>query len=555
MSSSVRAWPVAQIRAAESQRLAQVPEGVLMQRAAAALAAICARELRARTGAVAGRRVLLLVGSGNNGGDALYAGERLARRGVAVLAWLLAGESRTHAAGLAALRAAGGRVGTAAALRRGEFDLAVDGVVGLGSAASGSADPSERRAGLRPDGAAAAARVREAGIPVVAVDLPSGVDPDTGELPGEYLPAQVSVTFGPAKGALLLPPAAAAAGRIEEVDIGLGPWLGAGPWLVERLDASAAGALLPVPGVTDHKYTRGVLGVCAGSARYPGAAVLAVSGAARAGAGMVRYSGPAEVAAAVLARRPEVVAGPGRVQAWVVGSGLDGAEPGDRQRIARVLTEVSRGTGEPVSVLVDAGALAVLPDLLPDLIPGLSPGQVPDLPVLLTPHAGELAVLLTALRRNGSQVDRDQVEQRPLAHAREAAALTGATVLLKGHCTLVVEPPGPDGAPGRVRSQADAPSWLGTAGAGDVLAGVAGALLAAGLTPLDAGSVAAIVHGRAAWIAVARNAGAPATDRGPGDGRDGTPAAPAGAPITALDVADAVPQAVAELLTAGRIPA
>jgi NAD(P)H-hydrate repair Nnr-like enzyme with NAD(P)H-hydrate dehydratase domain len=139
--------------------------------------------------------------------------------------------------------------------------------------------------------------------------------------------------------------------------------------------------------------------------------------------------------------------------------------------------------------------------------------------VLLTPHAGELATLLTAL---GRQTEREQVEARPLHHARIAAELTGATVLLKGQTTLVVDPP--SSSAGRVRSQADATPWLATAGAGDVLAGIAGALLAGGLDPLDAGSLAALVHGRAAR------------------------AASRGGPITAGDVAESVPHAVRDLL-------
>jgi len=220
----------------------------------------------------------------------------------------------------------------------------------------------------------------------------------------------------------------------------------------------------------------------------------------RSGAGMVRYVGPIEPTDRVRARWPEVVPGAGRVQAWVLGPGVDPeAEDGQAAAVREALA-----SGLPC--VVDAGALALLPDRV-------------DGPVLLTPHAGELARLLSA--RGTQPVERAQVEADPLRHARTAAELTGATVLLKGATTLVV------GAGGPARSQADGPHWLATAGSGDVLAGLAGALLAAGLAPLDAGSVAAAVHGRA--------------------GRR----ASGGGPVAAEDVLLALRPVVAELLSDG----
>jgi hydroxyethylthiazole kinase-like uncharacterized protein yjeF len=465
------------VRAAEDAAIAAVPAGALMLKAAAAVAAECASLLRERHGRVTGRRVVLLVGGGNNGGDALFAGARLAARGARVVAVLLS--DKTHPGGLAALREAGGRVAEPDAAPIGDADLVVDGIVGLG------AGP-----GLREPAKALVSRV-VAGTPVVAVDLPSGVDPDTGETPGEHVTATVTVTFGTGKPCLLLPPAAAAAGRVRLVDIGLTPHLPAGP-AVERLSASDAGRLWPVPEADSDKYRRGVLGAVAGSARYPGAAVLVTSGAVRAGVGMVRYVGPDEAAAAVRAAHPEVVAGGGRVQAWVLGSGVD-PESDDGQDGA---VEHALASGQPC--VVDAGALATFTAMRPA-------GSF-----LLTPHAGELARLL--------DTSRDDVEARPYEHAARAAAATGATVLLKGATTLVVSPDG------RARSQADGPSWLATAGAGDVLAGIAGALLAGGLTPADAGAIAALVHGRAAARAAR------------------------GGPIAAADVARHVPATVRELL-------
>jgi len=250
-----------------------------------------------------------------------------------------------------------------------------------------------------------------------------------------------------------------------------------------------------------------VLGVVAGAPAYPGAAVLTVSAAVRAGVGMVRYSGPSDVGPEVVAARPEVVVGEGRVQAWVLGPGVDPEDAGQRRRVDAALVGV-RDRGEPAAV--DAGAL------------GRLPGRVGP-HVVLTPHAGELAQLLAA---RGERVERADVEAEPLRWARAAHDLTGATVLLKGDVTVVV------GADGAVFAQADAPGWLATAGSGDVLAGVLGALLAGRAgdvladPPLAAAlaAAAALVHGHAASAA--------------------TP----GGPVAALDVADAVPGVVAGLL-------
>jgi ADP-dependent NAD(P)H-hydrate dehydratase / NAD(P)H-hydrate epimerase len=493
-----QAYRVDDVRSAENIVLASVPEGALMQRAAAALAVSCARLLRA-TGRerVTGRRVVLLVGAGNNGGDALWAGARLAGRGARVVA-VQAG-SQIHTEGLAALRAAGGTLvidleAGLAAVRR--ADLIVDGLVGLGG-----------RPGLREPAASLVAAI-DPEVPVVAVDLPSGVDPDTGELPGPHVRADVTVTFGAAKPCLLLPPASVAAGSIVLVDLGFGPYLPAEP-MVQRLTDDDVARLWPVPDPGADKYRRGVLGVVAGSDDYPGAAVLAVSGALRAGVGMVRYVGPPDATDSVRDAWPEVVAGGGRVQAWLLGSGVD-PEADDDQPEAIVKALVA---DQPC--VLDAGALTVLVDQL--RTQRHWSGPLPDLAdrLLLTPHAGELARLLTDL---GEQTEREDVERQPYSHAHRASRLTGTTVLLKGATTLVVRPDG------KARSQAEATPWLATAGAGDVLAGIAAALLAAGLSPFDAGSVAALVHGRAAT------------------------AASGGGPIVSGDVATHLPATVAALL-------
>jgi hydroxyethylthiazole kinase-like uncharacterized protein yjeF len=175
---------------------------------------------------------------------------------------------------------------------------------------------------------------------------------------------------------------------------------------------------------------------------------------------MIRFVGEAALSERVVDRAPEVVAGRGRVQAWVVGpGGGDDAE-----------SQLAMALEDGVPVVVDASALQHVPTTF-------------DVPALLTPHAGELATMLDTTR--------DAVEADPLGHATAAAERWNATVLLKGRRTLVVQP----GAP--TRANLSGSSWLGTAGAGDVLAGFAGSLLAAGLDPRDAGSIAAYLHGEA----------------------------------------------------------
>ncbi|MEE1809847.1 NAD(P)H-hydrate dehydratase [Streptomyces sp. BE133] len=456
------AYSVETVRAAERALMAKLPHGALMQRAAAGLAAACADVLR-RRGRVYGSRVVLLVGSGDNGGDALYAGARLARRGAGVCA-VLTSPGRAHEGGLAALLAAGGRVAegdAATSAWGGHIDLVVDGITGIGG-----------RGGLRAEAAELVRAFEATGAAFVAVDLPSGVEADTGEVLGDAVRADATVTFGTYKPGLIIDPAADLAGALHLVDIGLGPELPDVPDL-EALQYADVAALLPVPSSESDKYRRGVVGIVAGSARYPGAAVLAVSGALRGGAGAVRYVGPG--AGAVIARHPETLvhAGPpskaGRVQAWVVGPGLgDGTEA----------VEAVRGVlATDVPVLVDADGLRLL---------DATAVRSRTAPTVLTPHAGEAAALLG--------VPREEVEAGRLAAVRELAARYRATVLLKGSTTLVATDTGD--TPVRVNSTGTA--WLATAGSGDVLSGLTGSLLAAGLAPRDAASVGAYLHGLAA---------------------------------------------------------
>ncbi|MDR7251712.1 hydroxyethylthiazole kinase-like uncharacterized protein yjeF [Nocardioides sp. BE266] len=459
----LRAHTVEQVRRAEEAAMAAVPEGTLMQRAAAGLATAVIDLL----GGAYGSRVLLLVGAGDNGGDALWAGARLAARGARVEALLLSEQVRAD--GLTALHAAGGWATRDLDELSTTPDVLVDGIVGIGG-----------RPGLRPDAVAALARFE--GVPVVAVDVPSGVGVDTGEVDGPHVRADLTVTFGTHKVAHLVDPASAASGALHLVDIGLDLPEAA----VEALQTDDVRALLPRPGWDAQKYTRGVVGVRAGSATYPGAALLAVAGANAGLVGMVRYVGPAAVADRVRAAHPEVV-GAGRVQAWVVG-------PGGGDDAAAMLAD-ARADGVPV--VVDADALRHVDGPLPGCV--------------LTPHAGELAAML--------DVAREEVEAQPLEHARVAARRWDCVVLLKGHHTLVADPGG------RVRVTTTGVPWLATAGAGDVLAGLVGALLAAGLEPLDAASVGSWLHGAAATEAAD------------------------GGPLTASRVAVHIPRVVRETLS------
>ena len=336
-----------------------------------------------------GARVTLLVGAGNNGGDALYAGAALARRGARVTAVLLSPD-KAHPGGLAALRRAGGRV------------AALPGSRATWSSTGCSA--SAVTAACAPAAADLAAAVED--CLTVAVDLPSGVDADTGAVSGAAVRADVTVTFGALKPALVAGAGADYAGEVRLVDIGLGPHLPAArTHVLESVDVRD---VLVVPSGVSDKYTRGVVGVLAGSPQYGGAGVLATGAALRGGAGMVRYAGRAPDA--IRARYPEVVVQEDRprdlrVQAWVVGPGF-GTDDEARRLLADVLSC-------DVPVVVDADAITLLADDL-ELV------RTRTAPTVLTPHDREF-------ERIAGSVGDDR-----LAAARRAAAELGATVLLKG---------------------------------------------------------------------------------------------------------------------------
>jgi hydroxyethylthiazole kinase-like uncharacterized protein yjeF len=486
------AWRAADIRAAETRQLATLPELTLMHRAATGLARRCAMLLAERDG-VYGSRVLILVGAGNNGGDALFAGAALARRGARVRAVLL-NPDRTHAEGLAALRQAGGTVVPLSALETSTVDMIVDGIVGIG------ATGPLRGAAADAVQALAAVRGRRPRPIVVAVDIPSGVDVDTGAVSGTAVHADVTVTFGCLKPALVVGPGAPLAGQVDLLDIGL-PLPDAEP-MVRVPDFADVANWWPHPDPASDKYTRGVAGVATGSPDFPGAALLSVSGGLAGPAGMVRYAGP--VADDVIRAHPSVVvshrvAEAGRVQAWLVGCGT-GTDERAREELRAVL-------GSSVPAVLDADALTLIEG-------GPLPAALRDraAPTVVTPHDREFA------RIAGETVGTDRVNAAKLLAQR-----LGVVVLLKGDRTVVASPGGsawanPTGTPA-----------LATAGTGDVLAGLLVSLLAAGLSVERAAMAAAYVHGLAGRKAA---------------GRFGTGEA---APVTAPDVAAAMAAVIATL--------
>ncbi|WP_312179844.1 NAD(P)H-hydrate dehydratase [Arthrobacter sp.] len=475
----ISAYSGTAVRAAEQPLLDSGAGPALMQTAAYGLYQAAALLLTSRRGRVYGSKAVVLAGAGNNGGDALYAAARLIARGGSATAILTS--TAVHLEALAAFRSRGGKTlrlteaNTGAVLdlcRR--SDLVLDGILGTGGR-GGLRAPAAGLAALEP------ARLRRGQFPaVVACDLPSGINADTGEVAGAYLRADLTVTFGAPKTGLMTGPGAEAAGRIECVDLGLSQYLET-PGVL-RLEDTDIADLVTAPQPGDHKYSRGVLGIAAGSATYPGAAVLATGAALATGVGMVRFLGPEPVRRLINLGHPEAVCSEGavqqaHVQAWVAGPGA-GEDDGQRRRAVDAMA-----SGLPA--VIDADAISAVK-------PGLGPQ------VILTPHAGEITALLNSL---GLGLERSEVEADPLTYVRKAAELTGATVLLKGWATLVAAPGGP------VYSQAEATPWLATAGSGDTLSGILGALLATDKTgssgPAGSGhyarlaAAAASIHGRA----------------------------------------------------------
>ena len=489
------AYSVAQIRAAESAALSLLAEGTLMQRAAFALSVRCAEILRSRRGRVRGTAVVVLAGSGSNGGDALFAAARLGRMGASVIVVELG--SALHEGGRAAARQAGARfigesdpVAIAATLGA---DLVLDGIVGIGGAAGlRGAAPELAAAALVGDGV------------VVAVDLPSGIDPNTGAAGDAAIQADVTVTFGVLKTGLLTGAGRTRAGVLDVVDIGLAPFLVDDEPVALVAEVSDVDPFFAEPSGADYKYSRGVVQVIAGSEQYPGAGILAVGGARSGPAGLIRVT--TDAAAHVVGTYPDAVGAIGRVDAIVIGPGIGQADAA-RGRLEHAV-------GQSVPLVLDADALTLLA-AQPEM---LARRAAAGLATVLTPHEGEAVRL---------GVDPVLLRSDRYAAARWLAAKYGCVVVLKGPGTVVATP---EGGPFFVDPAGDAA--LATAGTGDVLAGLIGSVLATevGRGPLSHRHVAlsavaaAFVHGVAGRLAAA------------GD-----------APVRATDVVSALPRAVAAL--------
>ena len=489
--------------------------------------------------------VVAFVGGGDNGGDALYACALLAEQGMVVTAFLL--KPTCHARGLAAAREAGvgivelgGRSlrsiegtpewGTICGAR-----LWIDGIVGIGSRGPLAGELADTVTCLND-------AMRAHPKKVIAIDVPSGLTDDDGAVRGPILRATHTLAVGTYKRAQILPPAVEYSGEVRlmrmywsEVATSTRPdadgTIGAGD-IYYYDDEYRAHCAVPVPAFSDDKYARGVVGLVAGSDTYPGAGILATRGALAAGVGMVRLNSTRRVQDLVLADQPGVVMVGGRIQAALIGPGLDE----ERREDALELAQFCGQSGMPL--VIDAWAL--------DLVPELASSIKPDVTVL-TPHYGEAARLLGSL---GAPETRAEVAAAPLRYARALHEATGCHVILKGPVTIVYSFeyvdtevqeafqralnaaeawPDVDALPqGRlVRSYSPTvgqvtTSWAGVAGNGDVLAGFLAGVLA---RPVDEGdampgpdsqpqrvtpgrlAAAVSVHGRAAQVAAAAAGG------------------------------------------------
>ncbi len=463
-------YSVAQIRAAEERAFLVTVPGSLMERAAFALGVGCADLLRETFGCVYGTSVLVVAGPGNNGGDALFAGALLARRGVSVRVYCVA-PGVCHETGLAACIEAGGRVIDAL---DGEFDLVLDGIAGLGSS--------------RPVDVELARFINKSPL-VVAVDIPSGVNADSGDCDADTcVHADVTFTFGALKPGLVLAPGAQFAGAIEIVDLDLD--FDRDPAL-QVLGEREVAQLVPALNFESYKYSRGVVGIAAGSPIFPGAARLTVLGAQHSGVGMVMLREGFADRDFVLNSFPHVVAVDSespRISGWAIGPGFSGLES-EYSFLNSVL-------GGPLPLVLDAGALSAVATSgeLRAVLAARSGVTV------VTPHIGEFRQLFPGLAGFNFE------------SVRAAAVELNVIVVAKGPRTLVV---GPDG---RAFVDIEASPALGTAGSGDVLTGIIGGLLAG--SDLDCVDVLAVVaagvwiHSRAGRIAEAQVENPTAVDIG-----------------------------------------
>ncbi|MDO8979457.1 MAG: NAD(P)H-hydrate dehydratase [Afipia sp.] len=442
----------------------------LMRRAGQAVA--LAAEAMAERG-----RILVVAGRGNNGGDGFIAAAELAAKGRDVSVILLC--DRATLKGDAALAAAEwkGEVLPCDPAALGQPNLIIDALFGAGLNRAVKGDPL-----------AMIEAMNASGVPILSVDLPSGINGDTGEVMGVAIEASATVTFFRRKPGHLLLPGRAYCGETDVADIGIEP---------DVLDAIAPKAfenvpdlwadIFPSPQADGHKYARGHAVVVSGDMVSTGAARLAARAALRAGAGLVTVASPRDAlavnAAALTAvmvsetQTPQQFAellADRRLNACVIGPG---AGIGERTR-----DMVSAALSARRGVVLDADALTSFADDPETLFAEIKKQDDPQ--VILTPHGGEFGRLFNRLQPTYPHVSK-------LEHARLAAGQSGAVVLLKGADTVIAAPDG------RAAITANAPPWLATAGSGDVLAGIIGGLLAQGVPAFEAACVAAWMHGEA----------------------------------------------------------
>ena len=481
------------VQQAEAATLNDANDLSLMHLAADSLTHQAILMLKELKGRLYGSTVVALIGPGNNGGDGLFTLAGLAKRGVKTTAVLLS--ERAHNAGLETFLSTSGRTATLDHLEDllEGCDLLID--AGYGT-------------GVRLD--VQLPQIPQ-DIPVLAADLPSGVDANTGKVAASVIPADRTVTFGALKTGLVVASGHLVSGQIQVTDLGLGPALTEPEaWLVEDDDLevllnrdedwSVAGS---------HKYQRGVLGLLAGSTQYPGAAILTARAAVASGLGLLRTMVPPAISTNLAAQVPESVPlsdqelsnllarnrrnvreGAPKIGAWAMGPGMEDS-PESRQRLQDILQS-------EIPCVIDASALAML-----------EPSEHHQLRIL-TPHAGELRSLLS---KAGVRVDAADILADPIRWARWAAVAYDCVVLLKGPATICTAPDGYT-----LIVHAHSPE-LATAGSGDILTGILGMLVAAAKFPAtpttasllpqvhrltDLAAAGALIHAQAGAIAAQR---------------------------------------------------
>ena len=466
-----------------------------MERAGTALARAAARLVAVRRHS--GGRIAIFCGPGNNGGDGFVAARHLAAGGFEVGLGLLG--SRAELSGDAAWAADGwtGSVASLDAVELEDADLAIDALFGAGL--SRDVEGNAKKAIVRLN-----EWTRRTGKPIIAVDIPSGIDGSSGQVRGIAVEASFTMTFFRLKPGHILLPGRLHCGETELVDIGIPDDV------LTQINPqtfinspSVWAACFPRPRIEGHKYSRGHTLILSGDRAHTGAARLAARGALRAGAGLVTVATPSEAlpihAAALTAIMTTTCEGPDelaqilsdrRKNALVIGPGV-GVGKAARDMVLAALARRGDVAQPPRGIVLDADALTSFagePQRLAEAI------AASDCAVVLTPHDGEFARLFAT--KEGEVRDHPATELlvsgSKLNRARGAAALMRATIVLKGADTVVAD------AQGRATIAQNAPPWLATAGSGDVLAGIIAALLAQGMPSFEAASAAVYFHGAAA---------------------------------------------------------